>query len=101
MHGHINFILDSIFFHKIQVFDCIMVAFRTRSCHAKRWPTLPCHVRSKHFDIENHFVREKTEFGIIHVKYCPTNDMLADILTKALPRVKHEGFTQAMGLLPA
>jgi hypothetical protein len=30
------------------------------------------------------FCREKAESGDIEVKYCPTKDMLADVLTKPL-----------------
>jgi hypothetical protein len=32
------------------------------------------------------------------MKYCPTEDMIADVLTKALPEDKHQAFTKAMGL---
>jgi hypothetical protein len=59
------------------------------------------HARSKHFRIENHFIRECIELGIMDVQYCSTNEMIADIFTKALPRMKHEQFRSDMGLLPA
>jgi hypothetical protein len=59
------------------------------------------HTRSKHFRIENHFIRECVELGIVNVEYCPTNDMIADIFTKALSRARHEQFWSNMGLLPA
>jgi hypothetical protein len=42
--------------------------------------------RSKHIDIRYHHVRNLTHDGIIDIKYCPTKDMLADTLTKALPK---------------
>jgi hypothetical protein len=59
------------------------------------------HARSKHFDVQNHFVREKIENGVIKLYYCPTAEMVADIFTKALTREKHEKFTRELGLLPA
>lgn len=59
------------------------------------------HARSKHFDIENHFIREKIEQGLINVIYCPTDEMVADILTKGLAKPKHEKFRHELGMFPA
>jgi hypothetical protein len=42
------------------------------------------HARTKHIDIQHHFVREKVEGGCITLDYCPTNDQIADLLTKPL-----------------
>ena len=38
--------------------------------------------RTKHIDIKHHFIREKVENGELVLKYCPTNDMIADMITK-------------------
>jgi hypothetical protein len=38
--------------------------------------------RRKHMDVRYHFCREKVESGHIEVKYCATESMLADVLTK-------------------
>ncbi|SJL04873.1 uncharacterized protein ARMOST_08244 [Armillaria ostoyae] len=50
------------------------------------------HARSKHFDIQNHFIREKVENETIELYYCLTEEMVADIFTKTLPRPQHEKF---------
>ena len=42
------------------------------------------HNRSKHIDLRAHFIREKVAAGVVDLKYVPTNEQLADILTKAL-----------------
>jgi hypothetical protein len=49
--------------------------------------------RSKHIDIRYHYTREVMEQGLITVKYCKTNDMLADVLTKPLSPEAHVKFT--------
>jgi hypothetical protein len=59
------------------------------------------HARTKHIDIRHHFIRDKLEDGTINVIYCPTNDMLADILTKGLAKPKHEHFRSEIGVRPA
>ncbi len=59
------------------------------------------HTRSKHFDVQNHFVCKKIESGVIELLYCPTDEMVANIFTKALPRPKHEKFVRELGLLPS
>ena len=43
------------------------------------------HARTKHIDIQRHFVRELVTAEKVHLEYCPTSEMIADIMTKALP----------------
>ncbi|KAJ1518951.1 hypothetical protein ONE63_011439 [Megalurothrips usitatus] len=44
------------------------------------------HRRSKHIAIRYHFIREALEKGLINISHVPTGEMLADFLTKALPK---------------
>ena len=56
------------------------------------------HARTKHIDIQYHFVRECVENGDIKLEYCPTADMVADALTKALPKERHWKLLEKMGM---
>ena len=56
------------------------------------------HARTKHIDIQYHFVRNCVEDRRTHLKYCPTEDMVADGLTKALGPERHKRLTKAMGM---
>jgi hypothetical protein len=56
------------------------------------------HPRTKHIDIRFHFIRWIIEQGSIRLIYCPTEDMLADTLTKALPSPKVKHFAVELGL---
>ena len=55
------------------------------------------HNRTKR-DVSFHFVREKVNSKAIKVSYCPTERMLADIMTKALTKVKFEEFRSKLGV---
>ncbi|CDO70350.1 hypothetical protein BN946_scf184755.g4 [Trametes cinnabarina] len=57
------------------------------------------HARTKHIDIRYHFIRWVIEDKKIRLIYCPTEDMVADALTKALPSPKVKHFAAALGLL--
>ena len=48
------------------------------------------HERSKHFEIDFHFTRQKAEDNSIKVEFISSQDQPADILTKSLGRVKFE-----------
>ena len=54
--------------------------------------------RTKHIDLKYHFVRDTIMDRIIEVKYCPTEDMMADIFTKALSKVKFEKMRTLIGV---
>jgi len=56
------------------------------------------HSRTKHIHVKYHYLRQQAEAGEIKLTQCKTDNMTADILTKALPRDKHERFTTMMGL---
>ena len=48
------------------------------------------HARTKHIEVDYHFVREKVVSRDVVVKFISTTDQLTDILTKSLPSL---GFT--------
>lgn len=52
--------------------------------------------RSKHIDVKYHFVHELIRDKVINISYCPTNDQIADILTKPLERVKFQRFREKL-----
>jgi hypothetical protein len=56
------------------------------------------HQKTKHIDIRMHFIREHLERKNIKLAHCPTENMIADILTKALPPSQHGKLTKMMGL---
>jgi hypothetical protein len=56
--------------------------------------------RTKHIEVHYHYVRERLLAGEISLAYVPTQDNLADLFTKALPREKFEAFRKDLGLLP-
>jgi hypothetical protein len=47
------------------------------------------HARMKHIDIKYHFSREAFMKGMIDIEYISTGDMIADVFTKVLPKIKH------------
>ena len=56
------------------------------------------HARTKHIDIQYHFIRDLVTSEVLDLRFCPSSDMIADIMTKSLPRPAHDKHTQAMGL---
>lgn len=42
------------------------------------------HGRSKHIDVQFHFLHELTKNKIMEMVHCPTQDQIADALTKSL-----------------
>jgi len=58
------------------------------------------HERTKHIDIKHHFIRQEIRNGAIKVIYCPTRDMVADIMTKPLSFDLHSRCISGMGLVP-
>ncbi|OWZ03764.1 polyprotein [Phytophthora megakarya] len=55
--------------------------------------------RIKHVDIKHHFIRANVARDVIEVNYVPTNDQLADKLTKGLGTKRLQYLMDASGLL--
>jgi hypothetical protein len=58
------------------------------------------HKRSKHIATRWHWVRELVEHDVVTVESCRDPEQTADILTKPLPRPKHQKHTKEMGVVP-
>jgi hypothetical protein len=55
--------------------------------------------RTKHIDIRYHFTKNAILDGEITLKYYSTTEMVADMMTKALEKVKQDEFVQLAGLV--
>ena len=56
------------------------------------------HNRTKHIDTRYHFIRECVEDKRIEIVFIRTEDQLADILTKALGRLKFQEMRHRIGV---
>jgi len=56
------------------------------------------HARTKHIDIQYHFIRQHIAEGTVSVSFVSTEEQAADILTKALDRSAHEKGVKALGM---
>ena len=56
------------------------------------------HSKLKHVDLRWHWLRDVIEAGYIDPVHLSTDDMPADLLTKALPRVRVQYLRRLMGL---
>nr|KYP71434.1 Copia protein [Cajanus cajan] len=56
------------------------------------------HNRTKHIAIKYHFIREAETTREIKMEYCKTEEQVADIFTKALPRARFEQFRTMIGV---
>lgn len=54
--------------------------------------------RSKHIDVAYHYIRELQQKRRVNVSYVPTNEMVADGLTKPLAKQKFQQFIEMMGM---
>ena len=58
------------------------------------------HARTKHIDIDMHFLRDHIKERTIDTVYVPSEENLADIFTKPLPKPSHCKLTEAIGVVP-
>jgi hypothetical protein len=56
------------------------------------------HQRTKHVEIDLHFVREKVAIGQVHVLHVPTTSQFADVFTKGLPSSVFEEFRSSLNI---
>jgi histone deacetylase 1/2 len=58
------------------------------------------HKRTKHIELDIHFVRERVQIGEFRVVHVPTGEQFADVLTKGLPTATFEFFRSSLCVLP-
>ena len=56
------------------------------------------HPRTKHIDIKYHFIRHKVEKKELVLEYCPTEQLLADLLAKSLGKTLFQRLRGLMGV---
>ncbi|KAA0037943.1 putative mitochondrial protein [Cucumis melo var. makuwa] len=57
------------------------------------------HDRTKHVEIDRHFIKERLDSGSISILYIPSSQQVADVLTKGLLRLNFDLCVSKLGLI--
>jgi hypothetical protein len=57
------------------------------------------HARTKHIEIDFHFVREKVALGALHVRFIASADQIADVFTKPVTQMVLRKFRSNLNLV--
>lgn len=57
------------------------------------------HEKTKHFDVDTHFIRDRVSKGIVEVHKVGLDFNFADIFTKSLGVVQHDWICKSLGLV--
>jgi hypothetical protein len=57
------------------------------------------HDKSKHIEIQYHYIRDMVQRGAVKLQYVGTNEQVADVLTKPLSHVKFDHFPDKLGIV--
>jgi len=52
--------------------------------------------RTRHFNIKYFYITDLIQRGEVTIKYCPTDDMIADYMTKPITGKKFQEFKKAI-----
>ena len=79
-----------IFLRELRCPDLAKVVLYNDNCGAGLLAKNPIfHSKTKHIDIRHHYIRIALQKYPVRLEYLPTERMIADVLTKGLPRTKH------------
>lgn len=56
------------------------------------------HEHTKHIEVDCHFIRQHVLMGVLHLTHVSSQDQLADLFTKAVPRPRNDFLTTKLML---
>ena len=57
------------------------------------------HERTKHVELDCHFIREKIQKGVIETRHLSTKEQIVDLLTKGLGRSQYKYLLSKFGVI--
>ena len=75
-----------------------MKAYRDNKATISISHNLVLHDRTKHVEVDKHFIKEKLDKGLICMTYIPTIEEVADILTKGLHGKQFDSLVSKMAM---
>ena len=57
------------------------------------------HDKTKHIEVRYHYIKDMVQKVVVNLKYVPTEEQVADVLTKPLSHVKFEYFRDKIGVV--
>ena len=76
--------------------DATCIYCDNHSCVKLSW-NLVFHDKSKHIEINYHYIKDMVQRGVVKLQYVATDEQTADVLTKRLAKVKFEYFREKLG----